>query len=150
MRSDGLRNHKALRSLVVLVLAHTLLLGPAFAKKEPKTYPQEGKITGLGTNKREFGRGSYAFSHTYKVQTDTKIFELDCGKMPFLGHTGGECGGEKKLQIGDVLHFRVEKGWAYIPVTGKGEDGKPRDFEQKLRILSEDLKPDAKPEETKP
>jgi hypothetical protein len=89
------------------------------------------------------GGGSYSvYSHTYKIETDTKIYEMDCGKTPmFFGSTGKECGGDKPLQIGDVIHFRVEKGSAHIPLS----DGS----EQKLRILNEEAKPETKPADAK-
>ncbi len=72
------------------------------------------------------GGGSYSvYSHTYKIETDTRIYEMDCGKTPmFLGST------------------RVEKGSAHIQLS----DGS----EQKLRILNEEAKPDAKSAEAKP
>jgi hypothetical protein len=132
-----------------LTLAYLVLSQATFAAKAPKTYPEVGKVTGTGTGKRAVGQGGTAFTRTYRVETDTKIFELDCGKMPFFSRTGGECGGEKKLQIGDEIHFRTQKEWVYIPITGKDATGKEVSSEQKLRILSEELKPDAKPAETK-
>jgi len=51
---------------------------------------------------------------------------------------GEECGGSKKLQVGDVIHFRIEKGQAYIPITRTDNSA----AEEKLRILSTALKPD--------
>ncbi len=83
------------------------------------------------------------------------MFQLDCGKTPFFTSTGGECSGDKKLQIGDVLHFRVKDQWAYIPVMQTETDSTTFvkhtvATEEKLRILSEDLKPDAKPAEAAP
>jgi hypothetical protein len=106
-------------------------------------------VTGTGTGKRSVGQGGTAFTRTYKVETDTKVFELDFGKMPFFARTGGECGGDKKLQIGDTIQFRTQKEWAYIPITGKDDSGRPKASEQRLRILSEELKPDSKPAEAK-
>ncbi len=78
------------------------------------------------------------YSHTYKIETDTKVFELDCDKTAMFHSTGEGCGGDKKLEIGDVIHFRVEKESFYIPLA----DGS----EQKLRILSQELKPESKPD----
>jgi hypothetical protein len=128
------------------------LLTASAAAKEPKTYPESGKVIGIGQNEHTkshpktgngMGGGSYSvYSHTYKIETDTKIYELDCGKTPtFFGSTGQECGGDKPLQIGDVIHFRVEKGSAHIPLS----DGS----EQKLRVLDEEAKPEAKPADAK-
>ncbi len=129
----------------------TLLLTASAAAKEAKTYPESGKVIGIGQNEHTknhpktgngMGGGSYSvYSHTYKIETDTKIYELDCGKTPMFGVTGKECGGDKPLQIGDVIHFRVEKGSAHIPLS----DGS----EQKLRVLNEEAKPEAKPADAK-
>jgi hypothetical protein len=149
MRSTGLLRTKTLHGLVLLTLACIVLVHPAFAANEPKTYPEVGQVTGTGTGKRSVGQGGTAFTRTYKVETDTKVFELDCGKMPFFARTGGECGGEKKLQIGDTIHFRTQKEWAYISITQKDQSGRVTPSEQKLRILSEDLKPAAKPADAK-
>ena len=140
MRSNLFSNYTLFRALVVLTLAHAVLSQPAFAKNEPKTYPESGKIIGVGTSKRAVSDRT-VFTHSYKVETDTKIYELDCGKMPFFSRTGGECGGDKKLKLGDEIHFRTQKEWVYISITESGQTGS----EQRLRILSEDLKPTAKP-----
>ncbi len=135
---------KMLRLLFVLTLASVVLSQGAFAKDEPKTYPEEGKIVGTGTH-----GARPSFTRTYKVETSAKIYELDCNKAPFLPgfipgttSTGGECGGDKKLKIGDVIHFRTKKEWVYLPIqenTGSGE--------QKLRIISEEMKSAAKPQD---
>ena len=77
------------------------------------------------------------YFHTYKVETDSRVYELDCEKRALVHNTGKECGGDQPLDIGSVLHFRIEKGDACIQLP----DGK----EQKLRVLSEDAKPEAKP-----
>jgi len=128
------RGTQMLAALVLLVLALSFPPGTAFAKKQPKTYPEEGKVIGMGFN--QLGR-----SRTYKVETDTRIYELDCSKPSFFPNSAvPECGGERKLQIGDVIHFRTEKGWAHIPVSAFVSDTD----EQKLRILREEMKPNAK------
>jgi hypothetical protein len=138
----------------LFIFALVVCCGDA-AAKEPKTYPETGKIIGIGQNEHtkshpktgkdgSMGGGTYSvYSHTYKIETDTRVYEVDCGKTPmFLGSTGHECGGDKPLQIGDVIHFRVEKGSAHISLS----DGS----EQKLRILNEEAKPDTKPADDKP
>ena len=149
MQSNRANRTKMLHGFVLLVLAHVVFLQPVFAKEDPKTYTEVGKVTGTGTHGER-----PSFTRTYKVETDTKIYLLDCGKTAFLPgfipgttSTGGECGGVKKLQIGDEIHFRTKKEWVYIPITESGQTGS----EQKLRILSEDLKPTAKPQgDTRP
>jgi hypothetical protein len=68
---------------------------------------------------------------------------LDCGTVPTFFHTTGKgCGGEKEIEIGDVIRFRIEKDSAYLPL--------PDGSEQKLRILSQELKPEAKSAGEKP
>jgi hypothetical protein len=121
-----------------------LVQGAASADKKPKTYPETGKVIGLGTTPHTRGNGT-VYSHTYKVETDTTVFLLDCGKLPFMTGTGGECGGDRrKIQLGDVIHFRIEKSDVYISAPdltgGAGSD------EEKLRIISQELKPSAAPE----
>ena len=143
-----MQSHRCLtntfRLLLVLTLAHVVLSQPAFAKKEPKTYPEVGKVTGIGSRK------TTVYTRTYKIATDTKTFELECDSSPVMYPTNPECGGDKKLQIGDEVHFRTEKGWAYIPITETNQEtGKQHSDEEKLRILNEDLKPDAKPADSK-
>jgi len=137
-------------SLTALILASMLAPSAAWAKKEPKTYPIEGKVSATAINQVPYtystSDGKTTQSHrgiartrTYTVQTDGKTYELDCGKRPgIFSTTPGECGGDKKIQLGDVIHFRVNKGWAYVPVTESGQ----ADREQKMRILNEDLKTD--------
>jgi hypothetical protein len=134
--------------LLALFIFALVVFSAVAAAKEAKTYPESGKLIGIGQNEHtkthpktgnNMGGGSYSvYSHTYKIETDTRIYEVDCGKTPmFLGSTGKECGGDK----GDVIHFRVEKGSAHIQLS----DGS----EQKLRILNEEAKPDAKPAEAR-
>ena len=70
--------------------------------------PDRRPLAGRGSG---HGGGTYsAYSHTYKIETDTKIFELDCGKTAMFHSTGEGCGGNKKLEIGDVIHFRIKQG----------------------------------------
>ena len=74
--------------LVLFILALLLLPGVAFAKHEPKAYPESGKVIGTGLNSHNkshpvtggqngtpvTGGGTYTvYSHTYKIETDTKI-----------------------------------------------------------------------------
>jgi len=133
------------RPLVVGLLALALPLY-ALAKHEPRAYPGFGKVVGTGVNEHtksrtawtdqegnSHGGGTYsAYSHTYRIETDSTIFEVDCGKTALFHSTGKACGGEKGLEIGDEIHFRTDKESFYIPL--------PDGSEQKLRILKEDLK----------
>jgi hypothetical protein len=130
MKFDGRVAFRLAGVATLLVSALLVTPQPGFAAKQPKTYPEEGKIIGVGIN--QVGR-----SRTYKVVTGTRTYELDCGKHPALfSSTPGECGGDKKLEIGDVIHFRIEKGRAYIPVPPTVE----ANGEQQLRILREEAK----------
>ncbi len=142
-------NHGCVRLALLIISLVSVLTGTSLAKKPPKTYPEEGKVIGTGSLEHYVGK----FSHIYKVETATTLLVLDCGKVPamFPG-TGDECGGNHKIKIGDVIRFPIEKDWAYIPMMGNAPDD-PYDSsnhnthqeqtEQKLRILSQQLSPDA-------
>ena len=142
-------NCEWVRLAVWMILSLSILTGTSLAKKPPKTYPEEGKVIGTGSLEHYVGK----FSHIYKVETATTLLLLDCGKTPamFPG-TGEECVGSKKIKIGDVIHFRIEKDRAYIPVMANTADD-PYDSsnhsahqeqsEQKLRILSQQLDAEA-------
>ena len=137
-------------SLFFLLLALPLA---SSGKEKQKDFPLTGKITGKGQNQHTSSSGGnnnipvhtqVHFSHTYKIETDTRVYEVDCGKTAMFHTEGPECGGEQPLDIGTVLHFRVEKNSILISL--------PNGKEQKLRILEESAKPDpapAKPEATK-
>ena len=127
---------------VLIPLAVSVLFAAclALAQGSQKSYSEQGKVTGTGTVGHTHGHGT-AYSHTYKVETNTAILVLDCGKLPFIGGgTGTECGGNKKIQMGDVIQFRIEKEFAYIPLTEANKDSMR---EERLRILSRELKPDS-------
>src|SRR5262245_10539983 len=161
MQCHGGGRHKS-TSVILGVFLLGILAGTAAAKKEPKSYPEEGKIIGIGTTEHTHVNGSVfgapgttttgrigsrsKYTYTYKVQTGTKILELDCGQEALFHSTGKECGGEKPLKVGDVIHFRIEKASVYIPVTAKvsvdeydpSRGTREEQVEQKLRIMSED------------
>ncbi len=137
MQRDRQRVIRALAVLALFVLALGLLPVSVFASKDAKTYPEEGKIVATGlsewviNSKRQYAR-------TYTVVTGGKSYLLECGHRPLFGSTGEEYGGSKKLQIGDVIHFRIDKDKAYVPITKTDNSA----AEEKLRILSTALKPD--------
>jgi hypothetical protein len=147
--------HNLMRMLAMSVVLMGILAGVAFAKKEPKTYPEEGRVIATGTTEHTRTSGSIfgapggatngsvssrsKYTHTYKVQTATKIFEMDCGKEAVFHSTGAEClAGGKPIQVGDVLHFRIDKDYAYIPLLDQNgtQSGEEKTGEEKLRILS--------------
>jgi hypothetical protein len=133
-RKQGVLNGFIPRLVLVAILA--TLAGMAFAKDEPKAHPEEGKIVGTGT-KAYIGTVPARLFPSYRVETDSKMLELLCDKRK-------GCGGDKKLEIGDVIHFRIDQyhgtRCAYIAAP----EGNNPNREEKLLILSEDLKPDAK------
>ena len=150
MQHDQRRSIQILSVLVLITLALPVLSGTAFAKHEPKTYPESGKVIGGGVNQHTVngppmgsmgGTVQTKYSHTYKIETETRIYDLDCGKVPTWGSTGKGCGGKKPLELGDVIQFRTEKDSVYISL--------PDGSEQKLRILNQELKPEAKPADVK-
>ena len=135
-------------SLALITLA--VLPMNALAKDSEKTYPLTGKVVGVGQNPTQVSNargGTLTMNfHTYKVETESRVYELNCERRAAVHTTGKECGGDQPLEIGSVIHFREEKCEAYLQL--------PNGKEQKLRILSEDEKPepktpDAKPAETK-
>lgn len=111
----------------------------ALAGGKDKSYPETGKIIGKGQNSHTVYSGSGMTAHsqerntdTYKVETETEIMVLDCGKTSVFHVEGKECGGDQPLTIGTELHFRIEKHKAFIPLSNGSE--------QKLEILSEEAK----------
>ena len=154
MQSDNRKNARILAMLILSALAVIVPAGTGSAKKQPKTYPEEGKVIARGLHEYNvpISAGKYTptysekYTHTYTVVTDTRTYLLDCQEEPgLLESTGPDCGGDQKIQIGDVIHFRVDKEWAVIAVTGTDhQSGEKQTFEQKLRILNEELKSDSK------
>jgi hypothetical protein len=124
--------------LAVFVLTLAMSSVSAFASKERKAYPEEGKILATGVTEW-VNNGKHQFAHTYTVVTNARSYVLECSHKPVFGTMGEECGGTKKLQIGDVIHFRIDKNEAYIPITKTDNSA----GEEKLHILSTALKPDA-------
>jgi hypothetical protein len=105
MQRDRQCGTRASAVLAVSILALSLLCVAAFANKEPKTYPEEGKIVATGLSEWVVN-SQHQHAHTYTVVTETKSYVLECGHKPVFGSMSEECGGSKKLQIGDVtIHF---------------------------------------------
>jgi hypothetical protein len=131
---------RVIRPLAVAILALGLLSATVFANKQTKTYPEVGKIVATAITEQDV-RDEHYTAHTYTLVTESKSYLLECG-FPWVGTRGRECGGSKKLQIGDVIHFRIEKDRVYIPIT-KSDNSVG---EEKLRILSTSLRADAPPD----
>lgn len=137
------RSVNSLNGAIALICVLAALVGTGFAKKEPKAYPVQGKVVGVGT-KAFIGATIPALLYpSYRVETDTKVFELLCDKRK-------GCGGDKKLDIGDVVHFRIDQyrgtRCAYIVAPAASQANR----EERLLILAEDVKPDAKPADAQP
>lgn len=110
MRQDRERSLATFGALVLGGLVMAVAPFGAFAQKPPKSYPEEGKVIGRGTTEHTAGVSTF-YTQTYKVETDKAIFVLDCCKKPFFGKRGAECGGDKKIQLGEAIRFRVEKNY---------------------------------------
>jgi N-methylhydantoinase B/oxoprolinase/acetone carboxylase alpha subunit len=128
---------------------HLLLLGfiafPTVVLAGGKDYPIQGTVTALGTSQETSSGGSTGVAggstsvvthvhRTYTVKTPTRVFVLECPYWMdgFHIYSASECGGKKKIEIGDAIRFRVEKGRAHL-LTAEGK-------EQKLRVISEAMK----------
>jgi hypothetical protein len=128
---------------------HPLLLGfmafPTVVLAGGKDYPIQGTVTALGTSQETSGGGSTGVAggstsvvthvhRTYTVKTPDRIFVLvcPCWMDGFHIHSASECGGKKKIEIGDAIRFRVEKNRAHL-LTAEGT-------EQKLGVVSEAMK----------
>lgn len=130
----------------IALLCCAALTSVAFAGT--KEYPIAGTVTALGTNQELMGGGSTSvstiFHRTYTVSTPTQVFVLECPNWMngFHVHSPSECGGKKKIEIGNTVRFRVENDHAYLQ-TDMGK-------EEKLKILSESMKAEGTPEPAKP
>jgi len=62
---------------------------------------------------------------------------LECPYFMRIGIRIGpsECGGKRKIALGDTIHFRLEKNNAFI-LDDQGKD-------EKLKVISEEIKADA-------
>ena len=119
--------------LALIILCFAAVPGMLFAGG--KEYPVQGTVTALGTSQDTTGGGSSSvFTHvhrTYTVRADARVFVLECpydmDTIPIFAPR--ECGGKKKIAIGDVIHFRLKKNNAYV-LTSQGKD-------ERLRVVSE-------------
>ena len=112
------------------------------AQARNKEYPLQGEVVALGINQEMIaappvvhgtggGSGDTIQHRTYTVKSSTRVYVLEC-PYSMNGvhiHAPRECGGEKNIAIGDVIHFRLEKNRAYVQ-TDKGK-------EQRLSLVSE-------------
>jgi hypothetical protein len=120
---------------VVLCFLTCLTLPPTvFAKdKAPKTYPEQGRVIANKTAEQAHTTPVYtdAYGKThggvsairrlpvYRIETDTKVYELEGRK-------------KEEMSLGDTIQFRIEKEWAYVQQGDK---------EKKFRVVATELKP---------
>ncbi len=119
-------------ALGVVCLAAILLPTYASGGENEKQYPIQGKVTARAITSDIFGGKDVTTTkhRVYTVQTSNRTYVLEC-EYWLNGihiHSARECGGSKAIQLGDLLHFRIENDYAYVQ-TDKGED--------RLDILSE-------------
>lgn len=121
--------------LGLLLVILCLVAFPSMLFAGGKEHPIQGTVTALGTSQDTTGGGTTSvFTHvhrTYTVKTDTRVFVLECPydmeALPIAAPR--ECGGKKKIAIGDAIHFRLEKNNAFV-LTAQGKD-------EKLRVVNE-------------
>ena len=131
--------------LGVRLLLLGLIAFPTIVLAGGKDYPTQGTVVALGTSQETSGGGSTGVGggstgvvthvrRTYTVKTPDRVFVLECPYwMDGLHiHSSSECGGKKKIEIGDAIRFRVEKNHASL-LTPEGK-------EQKLGVVSEGMK----------
>jgi hypothetical protein len=132
-------------SLGVQLLLLGFIAFPTVVLAGGKEYPVQGTVIALGTSHETTGGGSTAVGggstsvvthvhRTYTVKTSTRVFVLECPHWMdgFHIHAPSECGGKKKIEIGDAIRFRVEKNRAHV-LTAEGK-------EEKLGVVSEATK----------
>ena len=153
-RAEGARlRYSGLHVALLCCLAYSTV---AFGGE--KEYPLEGKVVALGTSQEMTGGSgplvvngqgsgtgvSTQVHRTYTVKSQTRVYVLQCPywMSGFHIHSPSECGGTKKIEIGDVIHFRMAGNYAYIQ-TGKKK-------EQKLAVLSEAANETSEKKETNP
>lgn len=120
-----------------------LLSGIAVAQdKPPKTYPEHGTVVAMRVGEQSrtlpvytdpYGKTHGGMSvnrrrHIYRIETDTRFYELEGGRKP-------------TLELNQSIEFRIEKESAYV------QQGKK---EEKYRIVGVEQKPGTPKPESKP
>jgi hypothetical protein len=115
-------------SLFLLVCSNVLA-----KDKEPKTYPEQGRVIANRTaeqartlpvytdpyGKTHGGMSIISRLPVFRIETETKFYEIEGRK-------------KQQLALGDTIQFRLEKQWAYVQQGDK---------EQKFRLVGTELKP---------
>ncbi len=146
--SDVRERADVIRIFLVSSFVFLMLPESSLASQQPGKYPQEGRV--IATAVHEVAVTTYAHIggpnggsvvpvHTvrrtriYTVESETQTYELNCRKASQLFSAKIiECGGDNPWHIGDLVHFRVEGYWAFIPAPESTDPAQ----EQKLRVLS--------------
>jgi hypothetical protein len=92
-----------------------------------RDYPESGTVSSMSS------KGGYV----YVVATEKRLYQLLCARYALFGQPECKLDG-KPIAAGDVLHFRLEKDFAYIAEGMSGD-------EEKFRILMTTLKETPKP-----
>jgi hypothetical protein len=117
------------------LLALSILLSILIDAKDRPTYPEHGKIVAvhIGNDSRTLpvytdpygkthgGNSVKRKTHTYRIETDTRIYELT------------ESGGGIANSVGDEIDFRVEKERAFIRNGDKERKCEVSGIEQKTK-----------------
>jgi len=113
-----------LASSVLFALMLACVSPSLAADDDANRYKESGTVSAFTT------KGGYV----YRVVTDTRIYQLLCANSQIFNFGPPACKQDgKPIAAGDVLHFRLDQDWAYAA-------GKPRDSEQKFRVISTELK----------
>ena len=111
-------NRTVRRAIILCFVAFSTML---FAGG--KEHPEQGTVTAVGTSQDTTGVGSTVITHvrrTYTVKTDARVLVLECPYDMEALHifAPSECGGKKKIAIGDAIRFRLEKNHAFVLTVG--------------------------------
>ncbi len=112
-----------------------MLLSISIDAKDRPTYPEHGKVVAvhIGNDSRTLpvytdpygkthgGNSINRKTHTYRIETDTRVYELT------------ESGGGTANSVGDEIDFRVEKERAFIRNGDKERKCEVSGIEQKAK-----------------
>src|SRR5271157_387130 len=130
-RRNPMQHAHSVRSTWTLTLSRLTIVflfftATAFAKEKKKEYPESGKVIAVILNR-------VVSRYVYRVETETRIYELQCENSGLFSTPVCKRNG-KPIALGDVLQFRIEKEWAYVPKESDSES------EPRFRILSTAMK----------
>lgn len=88
-----------------------------------KSYPESGRVASMHLEERTiFGHGSSVTIRkpVYRIEAETKYYDMEAVK-------------KEHLEIGETIHFRIDKDWAFV---------QRESHEEKFRLVRVDLKSD--------